>query len=135
MKKLLLGLCALWCLSPLAHAQDAPDQMVGYVSLDPEIVTNYISESNNKLGFIRVTIELMVKDVALLPDVENHLPLLRSVVIEFLGQQPESKIKSQLGRKDIELELLQALNSELQVETGTEAPIKMLIFTKYLFQQ
>lgn len=135
MKKIITAVFATMALINSVQAEDAPELMVGYVSLDPEIVTNYITESSNKLGFIRVNIELMIADIALLPDVEMHLPLLRASVIENLGQQPESRVRSQIGREDIRIEIQQELNGILQTETGITNPIKTVLFTKYLHQQ
>ena len=122
-------------MSVSTQAQEENAIMVGYVSLEPEIVTNYITENSNKLGFIRVNIELMVNNLDVLPEVEMHLPLLRASVIENLGQQPEARIKSLLGREDIRIEILQELNGILQTETGEQNPLKTVLFTKYLFQQ
>ena len=121
-------LCSL--LSFSTHAQDMPH--FGYLSLEPDITTNYIGTSSKKIGYVRVTVELMIDSVDLLEIAEHHLPLLRATAIEIFGQQPEDKVKSLTGREDIRLAILKAMQDHMRKETG--APIvKDVIFTKYLY--
>lgn len=128
MQKLLnvILLVALMAFSK-AHAAYA------YFGLEPDIVTNYIGNSNQKLGYVRVTIELMLEDAALMNVAEHHEPLLRATVIDILGRQPEEKVKSLTGREEIRQECLQKLREFLKKETGKEV-VKDVIFTKYLYQ-
>ncbi|WP_442858435.1 flagellar basal body-associated protein FliL [Alteromonas sp. RKMC-009] len=121
-------LCSL--LSFSSHAQDAPNY--GYLSLEPDIITNYIGPSAKKLGYVRVTVELMIDSVDVLDIAEHHLPLLRATAIEIFGQQPEDKVKSLTGREDIRLAILKALQDHMRKETGASI-VKDVIFTKYLY--
>ena len=121
-------LCSL--LSFSSHAQDAPNY--GYLSLEPDIITNYIGPSAKKLGYVRVTVELMIDSVDVLDIAEHPLPLLRATAIEIFGQQPEDKVKSLTGREDIRLAILKALQDHMRKETGASI-VKDVIFTKYLY--
>ena len=121
-------LCSL--LSFSSHAQDAPNY--GYLSLEPDIITNYIGPSAKKLGYVRVTVELMIDSVDVLDIAEHHLPLLRATAIEIFGQQPEDKVKSLTGREDIRLAILKALQDHMRKEAGASI-VKDVIFTKYLY--
>ncbi|WP_298440692.1 flagellar basal body-associated protein FliL [uncultured Ferrimonas sp.] len=103
----------------------------GYYGLEPEIVTNYIS-SGRRLGYIRVGVELMLKDVNTMELVEHHAPLIRASVVEILGQQSAEKIKSLAGREEIRRECYDVVNTLLEQETGQEL-IANLLFTKYLY--
>lgn len=104
-----------------------------YYGFEPDIITNYISASGRKLGYIRVTIELMLEDAGNLTAIEHHAPLLRATTIDILGRQAEANIKSLTGREDIRVKILADLRSLLERETGS-AMIKDVIFTKYLYQ-
>ena len=55
----------------LVHAQQ---RNYAYVALEPDIVTNYAGDNSKKLGYVRVTIEMMVADPAKIIDVEHHMP-------------------------------------------------------------
>jgi flagellar FliL protein len=125
----LAGLLLLVSLG--SSAQSAPDY--AYLSLEPDIVTNYLGSSATKLGYVRVTIELMLYDVDQLEIAEHHMPLLRATAIEIFGQQPEEKIKSLTGREDIRRAILKALQELMKKETGGEI-VKDVIFTYYLHQ-
>lgn len=104
-----------------------------YMGLEPDIVTNYLSGNARSLGFVRVTVELMLDDSDNLEVAEHHMPLLRATVIEVFGRQPEDKVKSLTGREDIRRTILKQLRDKLEAETGSPV-ITDVIFTKYLYQ-
>lgn len=104
-----------------------------YYGLEPDIVTNYLGSSARKLGFVRVTIELMLEDPDDLEAAEHHSPLLRATIIDIIGRQPEDKVKSLTGREDIRRTCLEKLQELMKRETGSPM-IKNVIFTKYLYQ-
>ncbi|PRO70201.1 flagellar basal body-associated protein FliL [Alteromonas gracilis] len=134
LKSLVLRVFALGLLVICSNAAVAQDKSnFAYLSLEPEIVTNYISDSAQKLGYVRVSVELMINDVSQLEIAEHHLPLLRSTAIEIFGQQPAEKVKSLTGREDIRRSILKALQEHMLQETGGEV-VKNVIFTKYLYQ-
>ena len=134
LKSLVLRVFALGLLVICSNAAVAQDKSnFAYLSLEPEIVTNYISDSAQKLGYVRVSVELMINDVGQLEIAEHHLPLLRSTTIEIFGQQPAEKVKSLTGREDIRRAILKALQEHMKQETGGEV-VKNVIFTKYLYQ-
>ncbi len=115
-----------------ARANEAqPQAEYAYYGFEPEIVTNYIS-NRKKLGFVRVSVELMVKSPDDLLMMEHHDPLLRSAIVEILGNQQEEQIKSMTGREDIRRECYDTVNQLLKQETG-EARVVNLLFTRYLY--
>lgn len=139
MKKTLFLFASLFALlsyhtMALSQETPAPRKMYAYYSLEPDIVTNYLGSSARKLGFVRVTIELMLENVELLEAAEHHSPLLRAAAIEVFGSQPAEKVKSLTGREDIRLTCLKKLQELMLKETGTEM-VKDVIFTKYLYHQ
>ncbi|WP_188696519.1 flagellar basal body-associated protein FliL [Bowmanella pacifica] len=123
----LLVLVPLLILAPRSHAAYA------YFGLEPDIVTNYVSNSSRNLGYVRVTVELMLEDASFLEAAEHHAPLLRATAIDIFGRQPEEKVKSLTGREEIRRDCLQKLRQLMKQETGSEM-IKDVIFTKYLYQ-
>lgn len=104
-----------------------------YFGIEPDIVTNYLGPNARKLGYVRVTVELMLESADHLEAAEHHAPLLRSAVIEIFGRQPEEKVKSLTGREDIRRTCLETIRDMMKKETGSEM-VKDVIFTKYLYQ-
>jgi len=102
-----------------------------YYGFEPDIVTNYIS-NRKKLGFVKISVELMVKDPDHLLLIEHHDPLLRAAIVEVLGNQAEDKVKSLTGREDIRRECYETVNKLLEEETGQQIVVNLL-FTKYLY--
>tara|TARA_Y100000592_G_scaffold91881_1_gene152699 strand:+ start:412 stop:864 length:453 start_codon:yes stop_codon:yes gene_type:complete len=134
-KRLLLPLllsAPLLLVSTHTTAQDQPKEVV-YYGFDPDIVTNYISGNRRSLGYIRVTVELMLEDKAFLPAIEHHEPLILDIIIGIFTKQPEDKIKSLTGREEIRLAILEKLQQTMKKEAG-ETMIRDILFTKYLYQ-
>ena len=104
-----------------------------YFGIEPDIVTNYLGPNARKLGYVRVTVELMLESADHLEAAEHHAPLLRATVIEIFGRQPEEKVKSLTGREDIRRTCLDTIRDMMKKETGSEM-VRDVIFTKYLYQ-
>ncbi len=130
LRSLLFSLLLLAALPTLA--QNKPKEIV-YYGFDPDIVTNYISGNRRSLGYIRITVELMIEDKSYLPAVEHHEPLILDIIYGTISKQPEDKIKSLTGREEIRLALLEKLQQAMKKEAG-ETIIRDLLFTKYLYQ-
>jgi flagellar FliL protein len=138
MKKTILLLASLLTLLSYHSVVNGQEVVVrknyAYFSLEPEIVTNYLGSSARKLGFVRVSIELMLEDSDFLEAAEHHSPLMRAAIIEVFGSQPAEKVRSLTGREDIRRSCLEKLQALMLRETGSEM-IKDVIFTKYLYFQ
>lgn len=101
-----------------------------YFGFEPEIITNYVAVKK-KMGYVRLTVELMIEESSNYEVVEHHAPLLRDAIINIIGQQPEAKIKSINGRFEIQKLCEEKVKSILQKETG-QPLIKKLLFTQWL---
>ncbi|MFM4650690.1 flagellar basal body-associated FliL family protein [Aeromonas bivalvium] len=130
---LLLALLAspVWAADPAA---DAPAQQdgVAYHPMEPDIITNYLSEGKT-LGYVRVTVELMADNHGDLKLLEVHDPLIRDAIIRLMGSKTAEQIKSLASREELRKECEARVNELLVRETGKKA-VKELIFTKYLYQ-
>ena len=108
------------------------ESTVGYFGFEPDIITNYIGPSSKQMGYVRVTVDLMLNKTSDIAIVEHHTPLLRDALVEILSKEHENKIKSLTGREQIRLKSAEKLKSLLKEETGHEI-IRDLLFTKYLY--
>jgi flagellar FliL protein len=104
-----------------------------YLAIDPPIVTNYAGDNSQKLGYLRITIEIMLDNPEYIQYVEHHMPLLRALAIEVVGGKSEQEVKSLTGREDMRRGMLKAFRDSLVKETGNQI-IKDIIFTNYLRQ-
>ena len=118
------------CLFFFACIQNAKAVEYAYYGFEPDIVTNYVS-TQKKMGFVRLTVELMIEGTANLEIVEHHSPLLRDAIITVIGQQPEEKIKSIRGRSEIQKLCEERVKELLTNETG-QPLVKKLLFTLWL---
>lgn len=115
------------------EAEEPAQPSYAYIALEPDIVTNYISNNSTRLGFVRLTVELMLEGAENIAVVEHHMPLLRSIVIEVIGAQSESRVRSISGREEIRREILRQFKEVMLRETGVET-VRDVIFTRYLRQ-
>jgi flagellar FliL protein len=129
---LVASLLTLLSYHTVVNGQEVVRKSYAYFSLEPEIVTNYLGSSARKLGFVRVSIELMLEDPKFLEAAEHHSPLMRAATIEVFGSQRAEKVRSLTGREDIRRSCLEKLQKLMLRETGSEM-IKDVIFTKYLY--
>jgi len=128
MKKTLLILSALLSFSlPLSSVKAAD---YAYFGFEPSIITNYVSVKK-KMGYVRLTVELMIEESSNYEVVEHHSPLLRDAIITIIGQQPEAKVKSINGRHEIQRLCEEKVKNLLTKETGKPL-IKKLLFTQWL---
>mgnify|MGYP000014681105 CR=1 FL=1 len=127
LKSFILFLVALVSFIHINHAKAAD---YAYFGFEPEIITNYVAVKK-KMGYVRLTVELMIEDSSNFEAVEHHSPLLRDAIIDIIGQQPEAKIKSINGRHEIQKLCEDQVKSLLTKETG-QPLIKKLLFTQWL---
>lgn len=104
-----------------------------YIALDPDIITNYAGDNSKKLGYLRLTIEIMLDEPNYIADIEHHMPLLRAIAIEVIGAKNEQQVRSLTGREELRRDILKRFRDILIKETGSEV-VKDIIFTKYLRQ-
>jgi flagellar FliL protein len=116
------------CITTFSFSAKSADY--AYFGFEPDIVTNYIS-TKKSMGFVRLTVELMVIEGSNVEIVEHHAALLRDEIINIIGQQDEAKIKSMKGRSEIQLMCEEKVKELLTQETG-EPLIKKLLFTQWL---
>ena len=127
MKNILLIIALLLTTVTSERAQSAD---YAYFGFEPQIITNYIAVKK-KMGYVRLTVELMIEDGSNYEAVEHHAPLLRDAIITIIGQQPEAKIKSINGRHEIQRLCEEKVKNLLSKETGKPL-IKKLLFTQWL---
>lgn len=114
----------------LATANTAKAVDVVYFGFEPDIITNYVAVKK-KMGYVRLTVELMIDGSSNLEVVEHHSPLLRDAIIDIIGQQSEEKIKSINGRYEIQRLCEDQVKDLLTQETG-QPLVKKLLFTQWL---
>lgn len=127
----IITLCIL-LISCQLNAQEATPEGPLYYTMAPDIITNY-HNSGQTLGYVRVTVDLMLEDASKMPLVEQHIPLLRDAINGLLAEQDQQEIRSLAMREQLAKEGLQRVNDLLLKETG-ETPIRRLLFTKFLYQ-
>ena len=65
MKKSLLSiyLVSMLLIGAMISLSVRAESKVGYFGFEPDIITNYIGQGNKKLGYVRITVDLMLNDI------------------------------------------------------------------------
>ncbi|WP_369433897.1 flagellar basal body-associated FliL family protein [Psychromonas sp. MME1] len=116
-------------------AEEAATEEVNYYEyllIDPDIITNY-DKQGKRIGYIRVSVELMAKSSTNYALLARHEPLIRDKIITILGEQSEDMVKSIAERENIRLRCLNEINAMLSTPTVNN-PLADLLFTKYLYE-
>ncbi|WP_341502705.1 flagellar basal body-associated protein FliL [Gallaecimonas sp. GXIMD4217] len=129
--RLMLLFSLLLPIPALAADPQPPSPSTSYFELEPDIITNYLS-SARRMGYVRVTVQLRVRDAKGLTQVEHHAPLIRDAIVNILGSKEAQEIKSLTGREEIRLACLRQVKDLMTEETG-EPVVEDVIFTKYLY--
>lgn len=129
-----VALCICLATASQLSAQQAPPAPEGplYYTMTPDIITNY-QNSGQTLGYIRVSVDLMLERADQMPLVEQHMPLLRDALNGLLAEKNQQEIRSLPVRSELATEGQRRLNDLLLQETG-QAPIRRLLFTNFLYQ-
>ena len=134
-RKLLACVLCFSLFSPLFAEEQSTEEIANdyhYYLLEPDIITNYIT-TGKRIGFVRITVELMVKSKKNYAILENNEPLIRDKIITIFGGQEAKNVKSIKERETIRQLCLDEINEVLFAETQ-ERPVEELLFTKYLYQ-
>lgn len=119
-------------LQASAFAQDKAEGGIAYYPFDPDIVTNFVTPTADDLGYIRVSIQLMLTDKKYIPVIEHHEPLLLDIIVTLLSRENSDKHKSLTGREEVRLKIVTELQEVMRKETGQEV-IKDVLYSKYLY--
>lgn len=103
-----------------------------YLTVEPDIVTNMPGRSKRSV-YLSLTIDLMVRSKDDLVFIQQHAPLIRSVIIETISLQDPNALKKARSRPSIQKELLDQINAELLPLAG-RVVLSNLLFIKYLYQ-
>jgi len=128
---LLFSISAMLSSESIAQEEASSGTSYAYIALDPDIITNYAGDNSKKLGYLRLTIEIMLDNPEHIDDIEHHMPLLRANAIAVIGGKSEQQVRSLTGREELRRDILKNFRDILNKETGSEV-VKDIIFTKYL---
>ncbi|MBQ8708656.1 MAG: flagellar basal body-associated FliL family protein [Succinivibrionaceae bacterium] len=139
MLKKLLPLALIWAVAGTAWAsghkaedEAPPPSNISYFELAPEIITNYATPGN-RIGYVRVKVQIMVDSPADLEVVQYNAAVLRDIVITSIYSKDLSVISSPVGRDSIVNECKSRMDAFFQDREGRRL-IREVLFTNFIFQ-
>ena len=142
MKQILLVLISiLICAQVQAEAEataeaDSAEQQTGisYVRLSKGMVINYGEPSLNRLKYLKVAVDVRVKNANAADLVEYHSPALMDALIEVFSASEVEVVKTSSGKEEIRQKALKALQAVMTSEEGDEV-IQDLLFSSFVVQR
>ncbi len=117
-----------------ALAQEAVEEDLRYVELQPTFVANFGSNASRKLMYVKTDVTVRVSSKAAEEATIYHLPALRNELVLLLSRQDEAALTTGTGREAVRAAALDDLNAILKEEEG-QAFLKDLMFTNFIVQR
>ena len=111
---------------------NANDEPIEYVPIEPVIVTNYLKKSPRKPGFIQVKAQVATRGTKSVELVTNHMPLIRDFIVEYLSFTTEALIKNPAQRNFLKEEITSGLQEMLTEQVG-EPLVENIVFIHFMW--
>jgi flagellar FliL protein len=124
----------LLMLSPalLAAEDDAAGVSPGYIPLGKPMILNLATE-DNRLTFLQVTGDVLIKDESNKDEVEIHVPAIRHELILLLSEQDADDMKSPIKREEVRKRATQKVKARIEELVGSDEVAEVL-FSTFLVQ-
>ncbi len=122
---------SLLLVSFQSQARPEPSGDVYYLQLNPGFVTNY--GGPGRLKYLKADITLELGEARAYQAAEQHVPLIRNVIVLNLARQSENNVTTARGQERIRVELRDALNRKLKSEVGAEI-VQDVLLTNFIYQ-
>lgn len=106
---------------------------IGYYDLVPDITTNLASTGTGRLHYLRVHVNVMIKDKSDLDFVSKNDPVIRDAILTIIGTKDYGAISTVSGRESLRAECRTRV-SDILAEKRGGAVVQDLLFTNYVYQ-
>lgn len=106
---------------------------IGYYDLTPDFTTNLSSTGTGRMHYLRVHVNIMVKDSVDLDLLSKHDALIRDAILTIIGTKDYGAIATVSGRESLRAECRTKV-SELLAEKKGGPVVQDLLFTNYVYQ-
>lgn len=118
--------------SPESESTEETQRAAVYLPLRPSFVVNFMN-TGGKTRFLQLEVTLMGRDEAFMASLEDHMPLIKSKLVEVFGTQEFEELRTPEGKasmREIALVELQTLFTEELGDPG----IEKIYFTIFVLQ-
>ena len=77
---------------------------VAYYDMTPDFTTNLANTGSGRMHYLRVHVNIMVKDSADMPLLTEHDPLIRDAILSIIGSKEYNAIATAAGREALRAE-------------------------------
>ncbi len=102
-----------------------------YVPLRPAFVVNFATPGTQR--FLQVEVSIMTRNPAVVPVVEQHIPLIRNNLVSLLSAQEYDEVTTPEGKDSLRQAALEVVQGIIQEEMG-EPGIEQVLFTSFVIQ-
>lgn len=119
--------------NPELALADALAPEIGYYDMTPDFTTNLASSGAARMHYLRVHVNVMVKDSNDLALLTNHDALIRDAILSIIGSKEYNAVATAAGREALRAECRARVAEILEAKKGSPV-IQDLLFTNYLYQ-
>jgi len=99
-------------------AESEPVEPPKYYSMDPKFVVSFSNQS--KARFMQFSLEIMSRDSAVIKQIEDHMPVIRSSLLMLFGVQGYEAMVTREGKEKLLTDTTNDINMTLQKISGDE---------------
>jgi flagellar FliL protein len=134
MQKIVFSLLLLMLAPALLAADDetVAGASPGYIPLGKPMILN-LATKGNRLTFLQVTGDVLIKDESNKEEVEIHVPAIRHELILLLSEQDADDMKSPVKREEVRKQATQQVKARIEQLVGSDEVAEVL-FSTFLVQ-
>lgn len=106
---------------------------IGYYDMTPDFTTNLASTGSGRLHYVRIHVNIMVKDSNDVALITTHDPAIRDTILSIIGSKEYNAIATASGREALRAECRARVAEFLSEKKGGPV-LQDLLFTNYVYQ-
>lgn len=107
-----------------------PDKAI-YHSLRPAFIVNYVT--GGKPRYLQTELTVMARDPAVIEALIDHMPLVRSQIVNFLADQEVAVLQTHTGKQQLRESLLVLMDEVLMREEQIKG-VQSVLLTSFVMQ-
>ncbi|HIG44425.1 MAG TPA: flagellar basal body-associated protein FliL [Gammaproteobacteria bacterium] len=131
---LIVYILITWVIVVLQVRAEDEDREAMYVKLTSGMVVNYGEPSLSRLHYLKVSVDVRVRNADHADAIEYHMPALQDALIRVFSAQEDELIQSAAGKEELRMMVLKELQKVIEKEEGMPL-IQDLLFTGFIVQR
>lgn len=118
---------------PVSAEDEAQAPQALYYKIVEPFTINFLKQSEQEVRYLQIKVALMAHDQLILDSADMNLPMIQDSLRSLFSEQTMESVGSVEGRKKLQSDTLESINTILKAETG-KGDLKAVYFTSFILQ-